>query len=113
LNAAGGSQFALTGLSDSSNLVAYYDNAGIQARIAYNWRDKYLANSGTHPTYVEEHEQIDIGARYSFADTGFSISFDGINITEEGKRTHGRDPSYVFAVSPGRARYYVGGSYKF
>jgi TonB-dependent receptor len=113
LNAASGNQFALTGLSDSANLIAYYDKDGIQARIAYNWRDMYLSASGINPTYVEEHEQIDIGARYDFAGTGFSINFDGINITEEGKRVHGRDPSYVYTVSPGNARYYLGGTYKF
>lgn len=113
LNAAGGSQFALQGLSDSANLVAYYDKDGIQARIAYNWRDQFLAASGSHPTYVEEYDQIDISASYEFQESGFSVFLDGINITEEGRRTHGRDQTYVNFVAPGHARYYVGGRYKF
>ena len=33
------SGFAVTGLADSANLVAFYDRNGFQARIAANWRD--------------------------------------------------------------------------
>ena len=40
---SGADQFALTGLSDSANAVLFYDKYGIQARVAYNWRDKFLA----------------------------------------------------------------------
>src|SRR5690606_3189104 len=35
------SQFYLGGLSDTANLVGMYENDRFQARIAYNWRDKY------------------------------------------------------------------------
>src|SRR5690606_41015491 len=37
-------QFALLGLSDSANLVGFYDKDGLQARIAYNWRDTFLVS---------------------------------------------------------------------
>ncbi|MCH2991102.1 hypothetical protein K3W76_14750, partial [Listeria monocytogenes] len=29
-------QFALVGLSDTANVIGYYDKNGIQARVAYN-----------------------------------------------------------------------------
>ena len=35
-------KFALTGLSNSANAVLFYDKHGIEARIAYNWRDHFL-----------------------------------------------------------------------
>ena len=35
-------QFALLGLSDSANVTLIYDKNGISARLAYNWRDKFL-----------------------------------------------------------------------
>src|SRR5690606_4711399 len=57
------SQFALLGLSDTANLVLMYENYGLQARLAYNWRDKYLNNASRsnarNPVYVEEYFQLD------------------------------------------------------
>jgi TonB-dependent receptor len=38
-------QFALLGLSDSANLVLMYENFGFTVRLAYNWRDKFLAQT--------------------------------------------------------------------
>ena len=35
-------QFALVGLSDTANLIFMYEMDALQARIAYNWRDKFL-----------------------------------------------------------------------
>ena len=32
------SGFAVTGLADSANLVAFYEKYGFQARLAVNWR---------------------------------------------------------------------------
>src|SRR5690606_16362249 len=61
--APGVSQFALLGLSDTANLVAMYENDSLQARIAYNWRDKYLnesnRGSSANPRYIEAYGQID------------------------------------------------------
>ena len=36
------SGFAVTGLANSANLVAFYDKDGFQARIAATWQDVYL-----------------------------------------------------------------------
>ena len=40
-----GEQFALEGLSDSANLVAFYEKGRWQVRAAYNWRDKFLSST--------------------------------------------------------------------
>ena len=100
-------------MSDSANLVGYYDKDCIQARIAYNWRDTFLNATGNHPTYVEEYEQIDVSASYKVNDN-VTVFFDGINMTEEDlPRTHGRDSSYTLFAAPGFARYYFGLRYTY
>ena len=38
-----GEQFALEGLSDSANLVGFYENDHWSVRAAYIWRDEFLA----------------------------------------------------------------------
>lgn len=100
-------QFALTGLSDSANLVGFYDKNGIQARVAYNWRDKFLAGTGPNPTYVEAYGQIDASASWEFK-PGLTAFVEGINLTNESRRVHGRSENNVRYVAPGYARYAIG-----
>src|SRR5690606_22378804 len=55
-------QFALLGRSDTANLVLMYENYGVEARLAYNWRDKFLNRTGAgsnNPGYIEAYSQID------------------------------------------------------
>ncbi len=51
VNEQTGSQFALAGLSDTRNFVLFYDKYGIQARVAYNWRDGYYTGGDVKPGY--------------------------------------------------------------
>ncbi|MFC7292756.1 TonB-dependent receptor [Hirschia litorea] len=80
---------ALTGLSDSANLVAFYEKNGIQARIAYNWRDEFLLAGGNEPTFTEAYGQIDANASYEI-NPHFTVFVEGLNLTNETTRTHGR-----------------------
>jgi TonB-dependent receptor len=105
-------QFALTGLSDSANAVAYYDKGGLQARVAWNWRDKFLQSTGPNPTYVEAYWQIDASASYEFI-PGFTAFVEAINLTGEGRRAHMRSSNNVTFVSPGFARYAAGIRFNF
>ena len=105
-------QFALVGLSDSANAVLFYDKHGIQARLAYNWRDKFLAGTGPNPSYVEAYGQLDGSASYEFMKgvTGF---VEGINLTGAKRRGHMRHVNNVTFVSPGYARYSAGVRFAF
>lgn len=110
-------QFALLGLSDSSNLIGFYDKDGIQARIAYNWRDDFLTgtvdgNNERNPVYTEDFGQIDISLSYDVTDD-FSVSAEGINITNETQRLYGRHPNMVIGAIQTGARYSIGARYKF
>lgn len=105
-------QFALTGLSDSANAIAFYDKNGIQARIAYNWRDEFLGGTGPNPFYIEAYGQIDASASYEF-DNGLTVFVEGINITNASRRGHRRATNEVFFASPGSARYSAGARFAF
>ena len=115
------SQFALLGLSDSANLVAFYDKHGIQARLAYNWRDDFLSSTTaagtdgrTNPAYTEAYSQWDISVSYDFPQVeGLSIVFEGINVTNETRRLHGRHENMVIAAIEQGARYTLGVRYQF
>ena len=105
-------QFALTGLSDSANAVAFYDKNGLQARVAWNWRDEFLAGTGPNPFYTEEYWQIDASASYEFI-PGFTAFVEAINLTGEGRRGHLRHKNNVTFAQPGFARYAAGVRFSF
>jgi TonB-dependent receptor len=109
-------QFALLGLSDSANVVAMYEKYGFSVRLAYNWRDEYLSNSNNgnsrNPIYVEEYDQIDLNVGYTFNDH-LSLAFEGLNLTEEDVRWHGRSTAQMWYVEDLGARYSLGARYKF
>ncbi len=105
-------QIAITGVSDNANLVGFYDKNGLQARVAYNWRDKYLSGSGRNPFYVEAYDQIDANISYEVRE-GLTIFAEGIDITGTDRRGHRRHKNNVFFMNPQKGRYAVGARYKF
>ena len=62
--------------------TGYYDKNGIQARVAYNWRDGFLSGYGFDPYYVEAYGQFDVSASWEFK-KGLTAFVEGINITNE------------------------------
>ncbi|MGZ9898682.1 TonB-dependent receptor [Shewanella gaetbuli] len=111
-------QPALIGLSDTANAVLVYENYGFQARVAYNWRDEFLNSrgqgTGPNPQYTEAYSQIDLSVSYDIAAVeGLTISLEGINITEEYTRVHGRDEHQVLNLVETGARYSLGARYTF
>ncbi len=105
-------QFAVNGVSDSANAVLYYDKNGLQARVAYNWRDGFLSGYGFDPFYVEAYGQFDVSASWEFK-KGLTAFVEGINITNADRRGHMRNDNTVFFAAPGYARYTAGVRYSF
>lgn len=110
-------QFALLGLSDSANLVGFYDKDGIQVRLAYNWRDEFLnstfdGNGERNPIYVEAYGQFDLNVSYEINDN-LSVFAEGINITDETTRARGRHENMVIAAVQTGPRFNLGARYKF
>jgi TonB-dependent receptor len=92
-----GTAFAITGLANSANFVAFYDKNGFQIRGAVNWRDKYLlglgqgqgGTFGAEPVYVDKQLQIDASTSYDVTDQ-FSVFAEVTNINNSTYSTHGR-----------------------
>lgn len=111
-------QEAMLGLSDSANLVGFYDKNGFQARIAYNWRDEFLnsrgQDTGANPVYTEAYQQVDLNVSYELPQLeGLQVFLEGINVTDEYQRTHGRDERQILGLYQGGARWQLGARYAF
>ena len=103
--------FALTGLSDTQNLIGYFDSDPLQVRLAWNRRGDFLQSlsqsQSNEPTFVDDYPQIDASVSYA-VNNNISVFIEGINITESSVFKHGRyDNQLLLAQSPG-ARYSVG-----
>ncbi len=100
-------QFAVNGVSDSANAVLFYDKNGIQARVAYNWRDGFLSGYGLDPYYIDAYGQFDVSASWEIK-KGYTVFVEGINVTNADRRGHQRNDQTVFFAAPGYARYSAG-----
>ncbi len=108
-------QFALTGLSDSYNFIAFYENEMFSARILYNHRDEFLANTNVGnriPRFVEEYEQLDFNVGYRATDQ-LTFTLEGINMLEEPIVFRGRTPQQIQAYIEGDRRFMLGARYTF
>ena len=105
-------QWVVPGMSDTANLVGFYDKNGLQVRFALNWRDQFLSSASRDPLFVEEYYQLDMNMSYEINDQ-LSIFLEGINLTEEHQRIHGRSTYQLREFAIGHARYNFGLRYEF
>ncbi|WP_102796486.1 TonB-dependent receptor [Bowmanella denitrificans] len=116
-NSSLGEQFALLGMSDSYNLIGFYDKDGLQARIAYNWRDKFLSNTVNgqglqNPTYVEDYGQWDANVSYQLTEN-LTLFVEGLNLTDEYTRSHERNSLQLVNLTQTGRRFNIGARYNF
>jgi iron complex outermembrane receptor protein len=85
----------MEGLSkDTYNLVAMFEKDGISARLAYNWRSKYLVAVGPNgwngndnniswklPVYNDAYGQLDASIGYTFLDN-YTVTFEASNLSK-------------------------------
>lgn len=113
--APGTTQFALTGLSDSANLVLIYEDDKWSTRLAYNWRDAFLVtptDSANEPRHTEEYAQLDLSVGYNITDA-LSVSFEGLNLTGEDARSYARTENQLIQLTIQDVRYALGLRYTF
>jgi TonB-dependent receptor len=114
-NASLGDQYPMVGLSDSANLVLFYDKYDWQVRAAYNWRDSFLSGiggAGPNPNYVEAYGQLDMNVTYALNDH-LSFFAEGINLTDQTQRVYARHKNMLRFASQTGPRYMFGVRYKF
>jgi len=110
-----GEQYPMVGLSDSANLVLFYDKYDWQVRVAYNWRDDFLSGiggAGPNPDYTESYGQIDLNVTWQM-NPHLSFFAEGINLTDETRRVHTRHRNMLRFASQTGPRYMFGLRYKF
>ena len=111
-------QFVLNGLSDSANFIGYYDGESLQVRVAYNWRDNFLAGVGqgqgtlTNPTNTRSYGQWDLNVTYHVNDN-LTTYLAGINVTNETQHLYSLNESQVLRAIQLGPRWEVGLRYFF
>ena len=108
-------QFALTGLSDSWNVMGFYENERFSVRLHYNNRGEFLSNTNTAqrvPRFVDEFSQLDFSASYAAMDN-LTIFLEGINLLDEPIVFRGRTHKQVQSFQEGDMRMYLGARYIF
>lgn len=112
--------FALEGLGDSQNIIAFYEADNWQARIAYNNREgflRYIDNASAggstgEPVNTDTFGQWDVSASFDVSDQ-VTVFFEGINITGEELVQTGRFANQVYSVEDNGSRYAIGVRAKF
>lgn len=107
-------QKALSGLSDSANLTAFYEDDKLSVRLTYAWRDSYLIGQGqgqgtsdNPPQFAKEYGQWDMSVNYDINET-VTVFVEGINLNNETEQHYGRfEEQFLFAGQYG-PRYSVG-----
>jgi len=108
-------QFALTGLSDSYNFIAFYENETWSARILFNHRGEFLSHTNVGnriPRFVDEYEQLDFNVAWRATDN-LTFTLEGINMLEEPIIFRGRSENQVQAYIETDRRLMLGARYVF
>ena len=67
---------------------------------------------GPNPNYVEAYGQLDLSIGYKINEN-LTIQFEGINVTDEYARVHGRNQNNLLYLTQTGPRYMLGARYKF
>jgi len=84
------------GLADKAyNVTLFYENDKFQARVSYNYKDKYVEGIGyeMYPIWRSGYGQTDMSVSYNVNDR-VQLSLEGINITDEATKGYTMDPSF-------------------
>src|SRR6185437_13982322 len=83
-------QFALPGVGNSANLIAFYQGHGLQARLAVQWQGDYLLTLGQEqgggafgdePVYLASSTEVDFSSTYDITEH-VSAYFEALNLTD-------------------------------
>lgn len=112
-----GTKVDLPGTSESAyNLSGYYENDKVSVRLAYTYRDSFLAEGtalGTALDSFDDQSFVDLSATYHITDN-LDISFEGVNLTEEVTiQNFGSGLNSLRVASVNGARYFVKLAYRY
>lgn len=93
--------FNVEGLSDTANVVLFYEKDGFQIRGAYNWRAPFLRQTfgpQSQPENIFAYDQIDLSASARITDT-VSVFGEVLNLTDAKFRSYSRFKERLITVS--------------
>lgn len=100
-NAVANVSFGLEGLSKNSySLVGFYEKYGVQARVAYTYRDNFLvlaSGRNGEPEYFDAYGQLDVSLSYDIG-KNFTVFADAINLNNA--------KEFIYSVSEDRTKEY-------
>ena len=112
-----GNAFPLPSNSEhQSNLILWYDNAGFNVRVAYNWRsEEYVGRAAVNSNaavlelgqWAEPTGYLDISTSYWFNDY-VSVFLNGTNLTEESRKSYTQFEDQFHSLWVQEARYTLG-----
>lgn len=108
--------FQLPGVSDTANVVGFFERGRIGLRVAYNWRDAFLAqpNYGgyTEPRYFAAFSQVDARLNIDLpGDVGLAL--DVINLTGNTVSSYGRSKNAFISYQDYGRRFTLTASKRF
>jgi TonB-dependent receptor len=108
-----GAQYPLIGLSNTANIVGFYENKRWEVRVAYNWRDQFYTglDGQQSPIFVEPYGQIDANVGFKLNDR-LSFQLETINLTDRNTRSHSRTRQAVEYATQQGVRYMIGARYQ-
>jgi len=94
LDAAGTTEtFALPGISDTGNATVFFDQNGLELRVAYNYRTEFLGRvfngPSNEPVHYDAYGAFDVSASYDLTDM-VTVFVEGSNVTGETVNKYGR-----------------------
>ena len=98
------------GLADKAyNFTLYYENDKFQARVSYNYKDKYVEGIGyeMYPIWRSGYGQTDISVSYNINER-IQLSLEGINVTDEVTKGYTMDPSFPTMYEKSGRRFSLG-----
>ena len=106
----------LEGLSESSyNAVLFYERDMFSVRVAYNYRDAFLANRSNtqgNPQFTDGYGQLDATVNWNITEK-IVLSFNGINLNDEARYQYFLTPNRMLAHRASGKRYAVSARIRF
>ncbi len=82
--------FNVEGLSDSANVVGFYEKGPVQVRVAYNWRAPFLRSTfgdNGQPTNIDSYGQLDLTGSLKLT-SNIGVFVDVLNVTNAKQRVY-------------------------
>nr|WP_154377944.1 TonB-dependent receptor [Duganella guangzhouensis] len=115
INPLDGSELTYPGLSKNSyNAAIWYDLGPINARVAYNYRDRFYTGTSDvsgYPIFTQKTGYLDAKIQWRYS-KNVTFSLEGKNLTDQAQTTDSGDPYRVDEVAWAGRRYFFSVSVK-